>query len=1219
MTSFNQSSRIYDEYLVRACFAVACLLLCLMITPAFAGAKPYEGVGTFGGVLKVGEVNEESQLGAAGALAVNYTGAGGVAKGTVYAAVHSDIGAHSGLQVARFEPNGAGLKFVERWQILPPSQEEAREGDALPPYEICGPAVAIEHLTGEKNCSMLKPGSAKAVGLAVDQSTGNVYFSREPGPLPEGEQLIAEYKANGSEVIARFGEQGPSGTSKATVAETPGKIHESPYQSPLAVNTAGEVFYFDLLSGDNFYHRLMVFKPKTPGDYSEYEYAGQSHDVGAGFSNESIFPTKPVLDAAGNVYIASDEKVQEYDPATPSSPICTFTYPQTGITALTVDPATGEPFFYTYIKRPRRIHELSSCENGVFRETGETEVAPERGELSALAFDPTRQVSASREPGVLYGVAPADVPPVGKGEPGTSALGYIFAQPEEKPPVVSAPAPENVTNSSAALSVRIDPNGFATHYVFRYLSRAEYLAQGESFEGGGEVPSGGAILSPAGGVQQLQATVSGLASDTDYVFQAVASSNCAPAEPTKVCTVESPAIALHTYANEAGGLPDGRAYELVSPPDKQGGQVYPANPRRSSCFVQCKPGDAGERFPMQSRPDGGAVVYEGEPFGPEGALIENQYLSRRTAAGWETTTLAPSLLANRGGSGYKMFDPALTVGVLGQATPALTTSTPGEYKNLYVQPTVDPASLTALLTANEVEPTCSPGTAADSLQIVYMGASTDLSRVFFEANDALAPEATGTCGQSNLYEWSAGALRTVNIPPAAAESIFGAVFGSGFLLQSGNSGALNPVIARAISEDGSRAFFTGEEGHLYVRIGETATLEVPGSGNCNKSTSLAARVCFLTASSDGSRVLLSDGQVYASNGGETAYEPSVDLTQGKGGFLGIVGQSEDLSHLYFVDTADLTGAEENDQGSVAEAGKKNLYTWIEGTTRFVAVLASVSEEDRNVWAAAPGIRTAEASPNGRWLAFQNAASLTGYDNVGPCELAQGTLKVVPCQEVFVYDSQTHVLACASCNPSGSRPAGPSASPTYRFPPGHLPQPRYLNDAGRLFFDTSDRLVPGDTNARVEDVYEYEPTGLGGCSQADHCLRLISSGRGSVDSNFLTTDATGDNVFFTTRARLVKADRDELIDLYDARVGGGFTEAQPPAECKGEACQQATAVPPQSAPPSMGLGGEGNATAPGHACKKAQVKRKGRCVKKHKHKAKNHHKHGTRHARKGGNR
>jgi hypothetical protein len=46
-------------------------------------------------------------------------------------------------------------------------------------------------------------------------------------------------------------------------------------------------------------------------------------------------------------------------------------------------------------------------------------------------------------------------------------------------------------------------------------------------------------------------------------------------------------------------------------------------------------------------------------------------------------------------------------------------------------------------------------------------------------------------------------------------------------------------------------------------------------------------------------------------------------------------------------------------------------------------------------------------------------------------------------------------------------------------------PRAVNDAGQVFFDSFDQLLPGDTN-KVQDVYEYDGTDV----------RLISPGTGA---------------------------------------------------------------------------------------------------------------------------
>jgi hypothetical protein len=1177
---------------------LALFLLCLALFPSAAAAKSWEGIGTFGGVAKAGETSEQAQLNGVSGLAVNYTGAGGVPVGTVYAVTH----ANGANRVARFTPDGDGLKFVERWDVVIPNAEKEREEKGKAPYKVCGPAVGMpsEGLTGELNCEMSPGGSQGGLGIAVDQATGNVYVGDEPNNYPAGELLIHVYAPNGASVIARFGEKGPIDTGKHE-AETPNQIHSSTQPGWLAVNDDGEVYVFDLEASNTFYHRLMVFKPKVPGNYTAYEYAGQSADIGAGFLNKTNYLEAPVVDEAGNIYVKGDQTVEEYDPATPKAPICSFAFPPGAISALTVDPKTGEPFFFSYRKKSRFLYELSSCSEGHFTQTGKVEVKPERSEIYSLGFDPTRQF-AGREPGAVYAGAAGAVPIEGKGEPGTSGLGYTLAQPKELPPLVLSESVGQVGATSAALQGEIDPNGHETQYTFQYVTEASYLLNG-GFAGAAE--AGGVIA--GSGPQRVIATVASLDPDTTYVFRLVATSHCSAIDEAKECTKEGQPLKFHTYPLEVPGLPDNRAYELVSPAQKQGGQVLPANPNQRSCAVLCKPNLTAQRFPVQSTPDGSSVVYEGEPFGTEGALIENEYLSRRSGSGWTTTDLAPALLTNGDRNGYRAFSPTLDAGVFGQGAVPLSSSALSDYRNMYAQPTGAPSALTPVLDTFNAAPTCLPGSEKGSLRLTYVGASTDLSRLFFEANDALTPDAVGACEESNLYEWSAGALRAVNIPAGGTQSLPKAVFGSGQLLRSGNPNSPSAIVSHAISEDGRRAFFTGADGRLYARVDGATTIEVPSPGNCNAATPAAARVCFLSASTDGTHVLLSNGQTYALNGEETAYEADVDLTAGNGGFVGLSGQSEDLSHLYFVDTAILTGTEENSAGAKAVSGQNNLYARVDGTTRFVAVLAAADgNQESGDWTASPVVRTAEASPDGRWLAFQSSAELTGIDNVGPCvRSSNGAFIDAPCTQAFIYDSQSQTLSCASCNPSGSHPIGPTTLTIAYLAFGYLPQPRYLTDDGRLYFDSGDRLALGDSNGRVEDVYQYEPTGVGDCTRPDHCVSLISSGHGRSDSNFLTMDEGAENVFFTTRDQLARADRDELIDLYDARVGGGFPgETEIPArECEGESCQPPIEAPREVTPSSSSFNGPGNlreAGKPAVRCKgkqrKVKTRGKVRCAK-----------------------
>ena len=405
--------------------------------------------------------------------------------------------------------------------------------------------------------------------------------------------------------------------------------------------------------------------------------------------------------------------------------------------------------------------------------------------------------------------------------------------------------------------------------------------------------------------------------------------------------------------------------------------------------------------------------------------------------------------------------------------------------------------------------------------------------MIFEANDALtgeteAPQAPaavdGGPAKNDLYEWAAGRLRLVNVLPNGRTEP-GAVFGSGGLSATE---AHDPNFSHAISADGSRIFWTGADGHVYVREHAETTVMVPDGGGG----------LFLTASTDGSKVLLSDGRIYTV--GETQQEtvPASDLTEGNGGFQGILGASDDLSSIYFVDTARL--------GGEGTAGADNLYLWREGSTVLVATLEGVDNRndfygngvDTGDWVFSPSDRTAQVTPDGEFLAFMKG------------------------EEVYEYDASTNDLVCASCNPTGERPLGPSALSLIRPGSGFMPQPSNLLADGRLFFDSYDSLSPYDTNNGYEDVYEYELDGQGSCTRPAGCVFLISGGNEDVESSFVNATPSGDDVFFTTSSRLLPEDQDDLVDLYDARVGGGFPPQPSPQQCAtSEACKGPALPPP----------------------------------------------------------
>ncbi|HEX5309577.1 MAG TPA: hypothetical protein VFW38_10920 [Solirubrobacteraceae bacterium] len=1173
-----------------ACGVVAATTT-LALLPAVAYAD-YEQAQSGGVFEHFGTNGEGQQLGNGYAIAVNSSGVGLLAgeAGSFYV-----VGRNS--RVVRYGPGKEGQEpaFREAWGWG--VRNEAEE------FQRCGPAVE-EELKEPANCepaNRFGPEGGEQVGnftglggVAVDQATGDVYVLNTGGN-DRKHHLIEIFTATGTPVGEGFGDATREFPAPGeSISESPEKLHELnfPEQDSLAVDDTGTVYVTDHdyqnISTPPGEARLMCFEPEIAGSYEDYRYCGQGRDITT--STAQRFTRVSLVDG-GRLVASSRERIQEYVLGEGGSPVCNDVVTPGGTRGMTTDPVTGEVFYFS--SEDDRMYRLGACDKatGKFEVLQEGVLAqPQTRDIYALAFDPGSVWGALRPSGVLYGVD--------NEEAGT---GDIFVPAVVLAPAVASESVSDTGTSSSVLRAEIDPHGFGTRYLFQYLSEAEYrlalsVAEGEgksgqaaedaAFAGAPQAPAGGAAIS-GGGIGVAVAAVPGLSPGTGYAFRVVATSECEGAGGPP-CVTDGQAAFFDTY-RVVSGLPDGREFELVSPPFKGNGEVFPPNPGVGSC-VECKPPYSNfiTVFPMQSTSDGEAVAYMGYPFSTsEGSPVFNSYVSQRGSSGWQTTATSPALLSTRAGATVA-YDSSLEEGLILQhpgvnaaAAVTLSPEAPVGFANFYLQRTADPTQLRALVT---VRP---PNRTEAGFTLEYAGHSADFSRQFFAANDALtqatsvapAPADPGQVSR-DLYEWHEGTLSLLNVLPGNTSAAAGAEFASA-----------SPDL-HAISSDGSRVFFSVGS-TLYVREGGTVTRQLTHSGT------------FVSASADGSLVLVGDGCLYSLEG-----ESCTDVTSGQGGFTGLLGQSEDLSRIYFVDTKVLPGSGENERDENAQAGEDNLYLWEEGgATRFIAIL-SANEEGSNDWATAPNRRTAEASSDGQWLTFASRASLTGYDNGGPACNLNGFGERIPgnCDEVFLYDASDGRLTCASCNPTGETPLGKSNLPVINGGSSWpwLGQLRYLTDTGRLYFDSQDRLSPLDVDGSIEDVYEHEPDGVGSCGGSEGCAFLISSGTGSVDSNFLAADRTGKNVFFTTREQLSPADHDESIDLYDAREGGGFaaeTETQH-RECQGEACQSVVEPPAAMTFASASFQGAGNgmAAAPkpqprSKKCPKGKVKRSGRCVKK----------------------
>lgn len=682
---------------------------------------------------------------------------------------------------------------------------------------------------------------------------------------------------------------------------------------------------------------------------------------------------------------------------------------------------------------------------------------------------------------------------------------------------------------------------------------------------------------------------------------------------------------------QSTALPDCRAYELVTPVAKDSGEPQAAH---GGFFVN--PGMEG--IAVRAADNGERLAWNSEYSLPGSSSVGLGYLSTRGEGGWSSENVVPPQSVEGGIGcpfviGSVAWSADLSRDVLadgdaqegpsqsfldqgfecGHDEPRLAADQPPGFKemegfqNLFLQeqPSSD-SELVNVTPASAPVPTPT-GENEGYFYASFVAGSSDLRHVVFEeelplveAAEKLTPRVEEACesserecwqGHDELYEWSKGetpAVRLVSILPDGAPTE-GSLAGStrAFVAPRAQE-AINVASERhAVSSDGARIFFEAG-GSLYVREDASSTIELDtpqhGSG-------VAGAGKFMEASAEGRRVFFTDESRLTPSATAQAGEPDLyeydfekapgerltDLTADSGepaDVLGLSGASEDGSYVYFVADGSLTGAQQNGDGATAEAGQPNLYLLHGGSTTFIATLAAGDSCD---WASDEGCEsggfsghpgpTARISGNGAFIGFNSTRAVTGYDNT---DASTGQAD----EEIFLYDATANRLDCASCNPEGPPGAGGAAirwpgSPDLDSEVSSRYEQRNVSDAGQVFFETPEALVAPDINTQ-RDVYEY----------AGGSLNLISSGTSEAPSYFMDATPSGSDVFFATAQRLLQRDEDDVYDIYDARLDGGFGEPAAPAlPCAGESCRSAPEpVPTFAVPASATLSGPGNLSA-----------------------------------------
>jgi DNA-binding beta-propeller fold protein YncE len=1018
----------------------------------------------------------------------------------------------------------------------------------------------------------------------------------------------------------------------------------SAYYSGVAVNPANGDVYVLGEEGSLFTRKpamIFVYDPNTGALLSSFEVPA-SRNVGGFFLDVQI-----AADSAGDVYVpvVPENKVLEYDPATcpaaptPCVPLKTFTGGSGAgalkePTAVAID-SSGN--LWVADSGNNRIVELDSSGAPVEVNGKPVEIESEgvwsvaldgHGDVFAVVdngADPCGQKKSPCTHLVEYSSEGRQLADVGAGHFGAEsgnvgpfynmvavneASGrvyvtdgfnetvWVFGPPIA--PVVAREFTAEVGASEAKLGALVNPGGIQTSYRFEYGPTSAYGSSTPFPEGS----VGEGVKSRA-----VWASANGLAPGSTYHYRVVASSELGTAygldQTFTTLTAEEAACPNEQMRGGfSARLPDCRAYELVTPPVKSSSQF---DAKRELAYSSMAAAD-GEAVTLRTT--------EPRPGAPTGGW---QYVATRGAGGWIAEDIMPlesydgvSCLEYQWVYAYSeqvTKDVMLADGASRASASDNTIEDPescnpegrqvvsGEpvgYENLLVRD-----NATGAYQLVNVPP---PGvTPADAH---FQAASADLSHVIFTETSRLAQGAT--YGVENLYEWDEGTLRLVSVLPDGT-----AVPGS--LAAKAGTAEHKGVV----SGDGSHVLFT-YGGALYDRIDGQRTVQIdekqggsgPSGGGSFKAASADGSKVFFTGESKltaGSTAEAGEPDLYECALGEGASKCELtDLTvAAAGGHADVLRVTplgaHDSSDVYFdatgvlaSNTREFTNSEGKTVVEGAQAGKENLYLWNGDKTTFIAT--GVLHNGR--------FGLEQTSPDGKWLAFESENSLTGYDNVKPNGSGFAS-------ELFLYSAATGQLVCASCNPTGEPPvAGGGVAP---FPGeqgetfGFFRSRHLLTDAGQVFFETTDALVPSDTNGQL-DVYEFQGGGV----------HLISSGTSSFESNLEDVSESGNDVFFRSKQQLVPQDNQEgMTVIYDARVGGGFAAPSSPPPCTtADACRVPVAPLPSvfGAPASQTFSGLGNLAPPEAKpkakpkskpvkCKKGFVKKKGKCVKKTAKKAK----------------
>lgn len=448
------------------------------------------------------------------------------------------------------------------------------------------------------------------------------------------------------------------------------------------------------------------------------------------------------------------------------------------------------------------------------------------------------------------------------------------------------------------------------------------------------------------------------------------------------------------------------------------------------------------------------------------------------------------------------------------------------------------------------------------------GFSDDGTRAFFTTDEQLVASDTDT--SIDIYERAGTTTTLISTGPA------------------GGNGAFNADFFDA-SKDGSRVYFETDESlvagdtdafrDVYERANGTTTLisTGPTGGNGPQEAFFAAisqdglRVFFYTYESlvasdtdssrrdvyerfNGTTTLISTGPL----GGSGLFEANYAGSTPEGSIVWFTTQEQ----LTASDTDSATDVYERDAGvtnHVSEGGNGPFPAFFEGASLTgnrvfystnEAVLGSDTDAFRDIYERKDDTTTTHISVgpnggNGAYQVFFGGASLDGTrvffdtrealvagDTDGACpDTSEPPLFILQCIDTYERTNGTTTTWISS-----------GGNGSYNASFAEISQ-----EGGRVFFQTSEALSGLDTDSGAQDVYERFAGAISLVSQGP------AGGSGPHSATFVGASADGTRVFFQTYEKLVSGDTDnDWLDIYERNAAATTLLSTGPASTHADA-------------------------------------------------------------------